>query len=129
MPRVATNITIRVPDGPSLSIQGNYDVEVIDTGDVLVPKGGQEVTINIMPQHWDQAVIVVIQSSQYDTSNLTYTIGTAANTQNVPLDRPVSIIGRPARLLGPEPGTLKVKNNTNSDVTIKVLVGRNASST
>src|SRR5215211_7393993 len=98
MPRVATTLSIRVPDGPSLNIQGNYDVEVIDSGDVLVPKDGNEVKINMMPQHWDQAVIVVIQSSQYDASNLTYSIGSAPNMQNIPLDRPVSIMGKPTRL-------------------------------
>ena len=125
MVKVKYTFSMQVENGPSINIPGHYDIQVIDSGSVLVPKGGQEVSVNIQPLPWTQADLVVIESSQYDDSNLTYTLGTA---QDVQLNRAQFMIGNPlVRLLGQQPGELKIKNNTNSDVTVKVVVGRKAS--
>jgi len=126
MVRVKHAFSMQVENGPSLNIPGNYDVQVIDSGGVLVPKTGDKVTVNIQPLPWTRADFVVIESSQYHESGLTYTIGAA---KDVPLNRAQFIIGNPlVRLLGPALGDLKItNNNTPSDVVIKVVVGRKAS--
>jgi hypothetical protein len=128
MVKVKYTFSMQVENGPSLNIPGNYEVQIVDSGGVPVPKGGQEVTVKVHPIPWDQAEFVVITSqlNQYDESNLTYTIGTA---QNVPLNRAHFLIGKSlAKLLGGQPGELKIKNNTNSDNIINIVVGRKATS-
>ena len=85
-----------------------------------------DLEVNIQPAGAGLAQFLSITSSAYD-STITYKVNSAASTDVLPLDGPHLLIGAGAvSLLDEEPTALFFSNSSGADVTIDILVGRDA---
>ena len=60
MTKVNYSFSLQTEDGLSVTLPGNNDVDIIDSGNITVQKG-KEVPINIQPLAWDKVEFIIIQ--------------------------------------------------------------------
>jgi hypothetical protein len=121
MPTTITyNFTANVSGGPSITASNPVDVEAYDQIEVIVPSSNP-TTVNVQPGSGGQ--LLVITASTYE--NVTYTVD--STTTVVTLDGPHILIGAGAiALLGNTQNDLIFTNGGSEDITVSILVGRDA---
>lgn len=132
MLRVATSINwtlnVHVTDGPKVSATDALAVEAYDKISVVVAASEQDKQIEVQPSA-GQVQFLLIKSTQYHATDLTYSVGAAEPTKadRNKLDALQVLMGSGAvELLGSPPDKLFLYNDLAEDVTVEVLVGRDA---
>ena len=116
-------LTIRIVDGPQVSVPYQLEVEAYDKIDIELPATNPSTaTVKIQPG--DQAQLLLITSSLYN-ADLTYKVDGSGSP--IPLDGPLFLVGEGAvSLLGATQQEFKFTNKTSEPASITILVGRNA---
>ncbi|HEC97725.1 MAG TPA: hypothetical protein ENI58_06160 [Nitrospirae bacterium] len=121
------NLTLKlnVVGGPSILVTRGITVEAYDKIDVTVGASDSDKVVEIQPGASSQVQMLLIKSSEYGT-DLTYKVQDAGATPIV-LDQDQLFLGQGAvGLLGTQIDRLLFTNNLGNDVTIEILVGRDA---
>ncbi len=121
------NLTLKlnVVGGPSILVTRGITVEAYDKIDVTVGASDSDKVVEIQPGASSQVQMLLIKSSEYGT-DLTYKVQDAGATPIV-LDQDQLFLGQGAvGLLGAQIDRLLFTNNLGNDVTIEILVGRDA---
>ncbi len=126
---MAVNITVgasvSVAGGPSISISQTFPVDAYDLIDVAITDGAIDLVVEVQPGSAGQVRSLLISASQFDPS-LTYKVNDSTNDSHV-LDRALLLTGVGAvGLLGFPPERLLFTNATPGDITVQILVGRDA---
>ncbi len=133
--KITWTLNVQVSQGPNVSATDQLAVEAYDKIDVVVngtDNGGDETVsteVEIQPSAAGQVQFLLIKSSQYHATDLTYSVSTAEpdKTLRKKLDALQVLIGHGAvELLGPALDSLFFYSGLAEDVTIEVLVGRDA---
>lgn len=130
MPEVSCELKVQVAGGPQISASQTLMVEAYDSIQVTVKAGTTGKEVDVQPGiAKGQVKLLLIRSNQYDPAKLLYKLGTAPGAKEVILDAPQLLIGSGAiGLLDPAPQKLFFSNTLNEDVSIHILVGRDATS-
>jgi hypothetical protein len=123
---ITAGVEVSVSGGPSLRVSQSVPVEAYDVVDLVVADGALDRVVEVQPSAAASRVqFLLVMASQYDSA-LSYRVNSAASPSN-PLDRPLLLAGVGAvGLLGAVPGSLLFSNATGADVTVQVIVGRDA---
>lgn len=122
---LTSSYEVQVSGGPRFSSTMNQALEAYDVMEVVVADGASDTTIEVQPGGAGQVQFLHVSASLY-AAGLTYKVDAAANPPH-DLDRPLLLAGSGAvGLLGGAPSQLLFSNSTDQDVTIQVLVGRDA---
>lgn len=122
---VNLSLRVSVASGPSISISKALTVEAYDKIDVTVAAGDSDKVVEIQPGASSQVQILLIKASEYG-ADLKYKVHDAAATAIV-LDQDHLYLGQgQVGLLGTQIDKLLFTNNLAKDVTIEILVGRDA---
>ena len=126
---IATGAEVKVAGGPTIKTARTLPVDAYDLIDVDVPAGAEEFVVEVQPAaDTTQVRFLLISASQYDPA-LTYRVNDEANPSHE-LDQALILTGAGAiGLLGFVPESLLFTNDTDSDITVQILVGRNVSPT
>jgi hypothetical protein len=109
-----------VTSGPSVVVSGTLLVDAYDKLDALVPAGGS-VTIDVQPGTGGQ--FLAISASAY--ADLSYEVDGSGTS--IDLDGPLLLIGEGAMgLLGATQNQFEFSNAGATDITVSILVGRDA---
>lgn len=123
--KITYSITAQVAGGPKLAAANTLEVEAYDKTQITLAAGATNRTVNIQPGGAGLTQFVAITASQYNTA-LTYRVNEVAATA-IPLTAPHLFIGAGAvGLLNAAPATLLFSNGTTGDITVDILVGRDA---
>ncbi|GAB4367319.1 MAG: hypothetical protein Kow00121_05500 [Elainellaceae cyanobacterium] len=136
MAAIMVNVSAQIKSGPQVSFSQEIPAEAYDKVEVVVPPGGQEVSVNVQPGTLAQVSFLLIQSSLYSNpKDAAQKVSYGITATNINLDQPQIFLGTGAvSILGSDPQTLKFKNDypaegdaaeTNKAV-IQILVGRKA---
>ncbi len=134
--KITYSINVQVADGPRISESRTLELEAYDKIHLdLSSDATNEVEVNLQPGGEGLAKFLVITASCYG-DKLTYKVNEAADTNNpdpdlIPLDGPQLFAGEGAvDLLASSPTEPPTKffftNSTGEDVTIQILVARDA---
>jgi hypothetical protein len=119
------SLSFQVVGGTSVPVAGQLTADAVEKIQVAVPAGATDLTVNLQPGGADLGQFLLIKASAY-SEDLTYKVNDAAATAIV-LDAPHVFIGAGAvAILDDEPTTLLFSNATAADVTIDILLGRDA---
>ena len=123
MVSISGTLTIRILDGPQVSVPYQLQVDAYDKIDIELPATNpSSATVDIQPG--DQAQFLLISSNLYD-AGLTYEVDSSGNSNA--LDGPLFLVGEGAvSLLGATQQQFEFTNTTGEPVSISILVGRNA---
>lgn len=112
--------------GPSMTISQTLSVEAYDLIDVTVADTSVDTEVEVQPgSAAGQVQFLVVSASQFNPP-LTYKVNAPGNPSH-DLDRTLLLTGPGAvGLLGFAPESLLFTNATGSDVTVQILVGRDA---
>ena len=127
---MAVNITsvseVSVAGGPSISISQTLPVDAYDLIDVAIADGAADLVVEVQPgSAAGQVQLLLVSASQFNPS-LTYRVNDMGNPTHA-LDRALLLTGAGAvGLLGFAPESLLFTNTTGSDITVQILVGRDA---
>lgn len=127
---MAVNITsrseINVAGGPSMTISQTLSAEAYDLIDVTIADAAADIVVEVQPgSATGQVQFLAVSASQFNPP-LTYKVNAGANPSHT-LDRALLLIGAGAvGLLGFAPESLLFTNTTGSDITVQILVGRDA---
>lgn len=120
-----TNFEVRVAGGPTFASSHTQSVEAYDVLDVIVPDASTDVAVEVQPGSAGATSFLHVGASSF-APGLSYKIDLPGNPPN-DLDRPLLLAGTGAvGLLGTAPGRLLFSNSTGHDVTVRILVGRDA---
>ena len=118
------SLSFQVAGGLSLPISSEMAVDAYEKIQVAVPAGATDMTINLQPDGAHLAAFLLIKSSAYGDS-LTYKVNTS--TTSIVLNGPHIFIGNGAvSILNSSPTKLLFSNALTGDVTIDILLGRDA---
>ncbi len=118
------SLSFQVVGGISLPISSEMAVDAYEKIQVAVPAGATDMTINLQPDGAHLAEFLLIKSSAYGDS-LTYKVNTS--TTSIVLNGPHVFIGNGAvSILNSSPTKLLFSNALTGDVTIDILLGRDA---
>ncbi len=119
------SFSAQISSGPSLAEAKTLDVESYDKTKVTVSDGSTDLEVNIQPDGAGLTQFLMVKASAY-SANLSYKVNNSSATPVV-LDGPHIFIGAGAvALLDSAPTKLFFSNSTGGDVTVDVLVGRDA---
>ncbi|HEY5960433.1 MAG TPA: hypothetical protein VIV60_27960 [Polyangiaceae bacterium] len=123
---ITTGLEVSVAGGPSLRQAQALAVDAYDMVDVVIADGATDETVEIQPSAIaGQVQVLFVSATQYEPG-LTYRVNAAANPSH-PLDRALLLTGAGAvALLGPAPTSLLFSNATGANITVQVIVGRDA---
>lgn len=120
---------VQVVGGPKLSASDTAVVEAYDKIRINI-EAGTDKEVEIQPGGEGQASLLMIVSSKYsnpgsETEKLTYKVNDG--TDSIELDGPHLLIGKGAvSLLDAAPTSLSFTNDLGVDVSVDILVGRDA---
>jgi len=118
--KINWTLNVQVVGGPKISASDTLEVEAYDKIEAVIPTGGS-ATVNVQPGTGAQ--FLLITASSY--ANMTYEVDASGTT--VTLDGPHVLIGAGAvGLLGSTQNKFKFSNGGSEDVTVDILVGRDA---
>ena len=120
--RLNWSFSAQVAGGPTLASSGEMaNIDAYVKLNVVVPANASQ-SVEILTGS-GAAVRLLVMSPAQPSVDLTYEV----DSQNVPLDGPVVLIGAgAASLLSATIGTLEFTNNTAQDATISILAARDA---
>lgn len=114
---------MQVVKGPKVSASDTIEVDAYDKIEAVIPVGGS-ATVNVQPD--DGAQFLLVRAGSYE--NLTYEVDGSGTT--VTLDGLHVLIGSGAvSLLGSTQKQFVFSNGGIADVTVDILVGRDATPT
>lgn len=118
------SLNFQVVGGTSVPISSEIAVDAYEKIQVAVPAGATDLTINLQPDGANLAKLLLIKSSTYGDT-LTYKVNTS--TTVIALNGPHIFIGSGAvSILNSSPTKLLLSNGLTGDVTIDILLGRDA---
>ena len=118
------SLNFQVVGGTSVPISSEMAVDAYEKIQVAVPAGTTNLTLNLQPDGARLADFLLIKSSAYGDT-LTYKVNTS--TTPIILNGPHVFIGNGAvAILDSSPTKLLFSNGLTSDVTIDILLGRDA---
>lgn len=120
---------IKVPNGPSLSLNRTLEVDAYDKIDILLPKGQTNKLIELQQSEEPKIEFLLIKSDFYG-KDLVYKLSNLSDATAFVLDEPLLLTGKGAiSLFGAVPTKLYFTNSTSGDeakdIKIEILVGRN----
>lgn len=119
--KISWSFTVKITDGPSTAVIGSMEVDAYDEMEATVTGGGGTTTVGVQPG--DGARFILITASSYE--DMTYEVDGSGTA--VTLDGAHILIGEgAASLLGNTQNSIAFTNNGTEDVSIRILVGRNA---
>ncbi|MDD3872961.1 MAG: hypothetical protein PHE01_01815 [Methanosarcina sp.] len=120
---------IKIPNGPSMTLNRTLELDAYDKIDILVPTGqaGENKLIELQQSEETKIKFLLIKSDFYG-KELSYKVNKESTT--FVLDEPLVLTGKGAiSLFGAVPKKLYFTNSTSGneakDIRIEVLVGRN----
>lgn len=117
--KISWSFKVQVAGGPSLAASDTIEVDAYDVLEAVVAAGGSE-TLNVQPG--DDAQFLFIMSTSYKDMSYEVDGGSA-----VTLDGAHVLVGEGAvSLLGATQNEFKFTNGGGEDVTVSILVGRDA---
>ncbi len=119
------SLSFQVIGGTSVLVAGDLTADAVEKIQVVVPAAATDLTVNLQPGGAKLGRFLAIKASAY-SQDLTYKVNedTAAP---ICLDAPHVFIGEGAvAILGDEPTLLLFSNAAAADVTIDILLGRDA---
>lgn len=124
------NLTVnaKIKNGPTVAFAQSFDIDAYDKLATTLTQGIPK-TIQLIPSGSDSVYFLMIKSSHY-SDQVSYTVNDAAT--DIVLDSPQSFSGAgslKALDSGSDPSTLVFTSELAEDVSIQILVGRNATST
>ena len=127
--QITWTLNVNVSDGPKMSATDQVAVEAYDKISVDLAAGVQDKEVEVQPGGAGQVQFLLFKATKYHASDLTYSVGavepTKANRKK--LDALQLLIGGGAvALLGAPPNKLFFYNDLTEDLTIDILVGRDA---
>jgi hypothetical protein len=132
MAQIIVKANVVVPNGPQFAFNETLEVDAYDKIDVAVEAGASGKKIELQPGAAGQVQFITIVSDWYgDDLSFKINVGTAANTDAFPLDRPLLFMGEGAvALFDAAPKLLFFSNATSAatakDANIQILIGRDA---
>lgn len=118
------SLNFQVVGGTSVPISSEIVVDAYAKIQVAVPASTTDLTINLQPDGANLAKFLLIKSSAYG-DDLTYKVN--SSTTPIILDGPHVFIGNGAvSILDSSPTKLLFSNDLTDDVTIDILLGRDA---
>ena len=119
------SFSVAVDKGPRLTGFAPESVDAYDKASVVLPAGGAAVTVELQPTATADRVSLVLVAASVYTGGVTYSADGGAT--KFELDGPLLLIGTGAvKLLADAPQTLSFENPSANDVTVDILVGRDA---
>jgi hypothetical protein len=119
------SLSFQVVGSTSVPVTGTLEPEAYSKIQVGVPAGSTDLEVNLQPSGANLAEFLLIKSSQYGT-DLTYKVNAGTATPII-LDGPHVFIGNGAvAILDSDPVQLLFSNAMTEDVTIDILLGRDA---
>jgi hypothetical protein len=123
--KIKYSLTFQVVNGTSIPVSGEVEPEAYEKIQLTVPAGAADLSTNLQPSGTKLADFLLIKSSKYGDS-LTYKVNNAGATA-IALDGPHVFIGSGAvAILDTDPTQLLFSNGLADDVTIDILLGRDA---
>ena len=118
--KINWTLNVQVVGGPKVSASDTLDVEAYDKIEAVIPAGGS-ATIDVQPGTGAQFLLITAGSY----ADMTYEVDSSGTT--VTLDGPHVLIGSGAvGLLGSTQNQFEFSNAGGEDVTVDILVGRDA---
>jgi hypothetical protein len=125
--KISWMLSVQVIGGPKVSASQTTEVEAYDKIQVTVAAGASNKAVEVQPGGSGQVTFLLITSNKYDPSKLTYKVNDGTSTTTFTLDAPQFLMGRGGvALLDPAPKTLFFSNTLTEDVSVEILVGRDA---
>ena len=123
--KIKYSLSVQVVGGVSLPITGEVTPEAYGKIQVAVTAGASDMEVNLQPGGANLAEFLLIKSTSYGSA-LTYKVNDAAATA-IALDGPHVFIGKGAvGILDSAPTKLFFSNGLAQDVTVDILIGRDA---
>jgi len=119
------SLSFQVVGGTSIPVTGKLEPEAYSKIQVEVPAGASDLTTNLQPSGTKLAEFLLIKSSAYGV-DLSYKVNLGTATPII-LDGPHVFIGNGAvAIRDSDPTQLLFSNASSEDVTIDILLGRDA---
>jgi len=130
---IKLSTTISIDGGPSISVAASLDVDAYDVIEKEVGSASS-VTLPVQPEAAGKVQLMFIKASAYPetSSELTYKATDDSGGDLSPvasqfeLDQPQAFSGDAVKGVADEPKYLTITNNSDSDVTVMIIVGRSA---
>ena len=123
--KIKYSLSFQVVGGATIPVTGEIEPEAYTKIQVDVPAGASDLITNLQPSGAKLAEFLLIKSSAYG-EDLTYKVNTDTATA-ISLDGPHVFIGKGAvAILDSAPTQLLFSNGLTEDVTIDILLGRDA---
>ena len=123
--KIKYSLNIQVAGGLSIPVIGEITTDAYGKIQVDVPAGASNLEVNLQPNGTDLMEFLLIKASTYDPV-LTYKVNSDSATA-IPLDSPHVFTGKGAvGILDSAPHKLFFSNGLTVDVTVDILVGRDA---
>jgi hypothetical protein len=122
------SLNLQVASGPKLSEAKVVELEAYDKLTVTIKKAAQNIKIELQPGGAGQVQLLFISADKYG-DKLTYKVNAsaAAGDDIISLDGPLLLLSKGAvKLLDAAPSSLFFSNGLAEDVTLQILVGRDA---
>ena len=119
MTAIKYSVDLQITGGPRLNVSNTLDVDAYDRIDAVIPTGGAATDVEVQPGAGVQ--LLLIKSSD-PSDDVTFD----NNGADIGLKSPILLSGGAVGLLAAAPETLSFKNDTAADVTVTILVGRDA---
>lgn len=121
---IKVRLTVTVDRGPQVAASHVLELDAYDTLDVVIPNDGSAHGVEVQPDDGDQLRLLLVSASGYDPP-LTWEADGSGTTHE--LDEPLLLAGESvAGLLGTPGNTIAFTNGGGDEVTVHILVGRDA---
>jgi hypothetical protein len=123
--KINYSLSFQVVGGTTVPVAGNIESEAYEKIQVSIPAAATDVVTNIQPAGTKLAQFLLIKASKYG-KDLTYKVNADTGTA-ITLDGPHVFIGNGAvAILDSAPTKLLFTNKLTEDVTVDILLGRDA---
>jgi len=124
--KITYSFSAQVANGPRVQESGTLEVEAYDKTQVSVADAAADLEVNIQPDGAGLAQFLAITATAYH-KDLTYKVNSASSATEIALNGPQVLVGTGVvGLLDAAPTKLFFSNGTGADVTVNILVGRDA---
>ena len=128
--KIKFSLSVQVVGGPSIPVAGEIAPDAYGKIQIAVPAGTADKEVNLQPDGDGLGQFLLIKASAYEDADpaheLTYKVNDASGTA-ITLDAPHLFIGKGAMgLLDASPTKLFFSSSLTADVTVDILVGRDA---
>jgi len=124
--KINWTLSAQVIGGPKISVAKTMDVDAYDKIHVSIDAKATDAEVEIQPGGSGQVQFLLISADQYN-DKVSYKVNDEASTTIILLDGPHLLIGSGAvGLLDEAPTSLFFSNDLDSNVSIDILVGRDA---